>query len=439
MQYVRLRLFLVIYSAAWVLLTPLILAYFFYRGLKDNDYRKNISERIGLGPSADICVWIHAVSLGELRALEPLIKKLLLKKNKILLTCITPAARRYCVKAYSTEINNRNLNISYMPLDFPIFYKQFFKRFKPKLCLIAEQEIWPMLLFETSRNSIPTFLINSQMTDRGIKKVAWISYLFGHSVKLAEGVFAKSRNSAENFKILGAKNVKVTGEFRFDQEIPENLVKAGKKIKAHSFLQNKQIFIFYSVGLEETGLYIKAINQIISIAKKRNDPKPFFIFVPRAPETFQKIFNLINATKLICERRSDIFDANLNLVCEKRFKSSDVLLGDSFGEMFFYLAIAQTAIAGGGFDKSGAHNIIEPLMLGLRVLVGPYIWTIRFPAAEAMEAGLLTLIEKEESLADEAIRYYNKDMIKKNITGFLNSNSGATDSTISALKKMGYL
>ena len=107
--------------------------------------------------------------------------------------------------------------------------------------------------------------------------------------------------------------------------------------------------------------------------------------------------------------------------------------------MFFYLAIAQTAIAGGGFEKSGAHNIIEPLMLGLRVLVGPYIWTIKFPAAEAMESGLLTLIEKEESLAYEAIRYYDEDMIRKNITGFLISNSGATDRTISALKKMGHL
>ena len=161
---------------------------------------------------------------------------------------------------------------------------------------------------------------------------------------------------------------------------------------------------------------------------------PLFVYVPRAPERFSDVGKLLEQAGLNVIRRSTTFDQNLTLLDQLDFAQTDVLLGDSLGEMYFYLALADLVIVGGGFIPSGAHNVIEPLALKKTVLVGPYIWTIEYPAFEAIEAGVLTKVDSIKELATKVANLSKDDngMIRAS-TKFYEEHTGAVYRTLEAI------
>jgi 3-deoxy-D-manno-octulosonic-acid transferase len=435
----RLKLFLCLYQFAWWLGLPFIFLYLLIRSHKDSDYRYNLEERFGFGPTFEANVWVHAVSLGEMRAVEPLLRSLLAKNKTLVVTCHTPAGRRYGLEAFSTEISKSQMCVRFAPFELFGAYRRFFKRFKPVLGLVVEQEIWPIMLGSGCINAVPIYLINSQMTNFGVKKVAWFTMLFGHCSSLATGVFTKSEASANNFKSLGAKNVLVIGELRFDQIIPTWQTNGARNFRKSAGLLARPTFVICSMTSDEEEIYIQAISEVKRKFADFGVLAPLFVLVPRALERFDVVFESLGRVELKAVKRSETFDDSLVPIKVFEWDEVDVLLGDSFGEMFFYMELAKTAIVGGGFNPSGAHNIIEPLMLGLNTLVGPHIWTIMFPTMEAQAAGLVTVVDDSVALVTEMLAAYDDNIEKSQRTNFLAVYSGATEKTLKVLAEQGHL
>jgi 3-deoxy-D-manno-octulosonic-acid transferase len=162
---------LLLYKCVWILFFPLIPVYFLKKSIKEPSYRKNGLERFGFGkrfsPNA---VWIHAVSLGEFRASVPLIRGLLERSERIILTTITPAGREEAQSVLKSEIAAGNIHLVYLPLEYDFAFNRFLRRYKPKLTIVLEIELWPVMIAACSRFNIPLILAQGQYIEKSFFK-----------------------------------------------------------------------------------------------------------------------------------------------------------------------------------------------------------------------------------------------------------------------------
>lgn len=419
----KLWLFLRLWSLAWHLGLPLVLAYLWRRGRKDPLYAQALGERFGRYrqrlPGA---VWIHAVSLGELRSAVPLIRALLDRGETVVTTHFTPAGRREAQKVFASEIAAGRLQPIWVPFETSWAYAGFFRAFRPRLGLVMEIEIWPRMIFASRRARVPLFMCNAQYPSDSMARDA----RFGIRPALMRGfagAFVKSDLQARRFASVGVGNVTVTGELRFDQPVPADQVAAAAALRPS--LGPRRIIAFASVTEPEEALFLAAAQDILSVRTP-----PLVIFIPRAPERFDAVARAMSEKGMLFARRSQRLDRTFAPLSQAPI---DVLLGDSLGEMYFYLGLADRVVVGGGFQRKGSHNIIEPLALKLPVLVGPHIQTIEFPAVEAIEAGVCRGTSAER-LVEDVLHW--PDPSPEAITAFVEAHSGATARTMAALEPL---
>lgn len=385
----RLKLFFIVYRLAWIVLLPLVLVYLWRRGRRDSEYRRHLHERFGFyrhRPTKG-AIWFHAVSLGETRSATGLIHALLDRGDRVLLTHFTPAGRRESHRLFAGAIAAGQLQVVWVPFDMAWCLRRFLRAFQPRIGLTLEVEIWPSMIFATRAANVPLYLCNGQYPDKSFQRDSrGLQFRILLMQRLA-GALVKSELQVQRFIQIGVRNVRATGELRFDQPVPEDQVQAARLNRANLGLARDVVTIASGVEDEEP-LYCELISRMRDRALVGHSPPPLFIYVPRAPERFDAVADNLSNSGLNVVRRSQVLDKSLRL--GQSLKDADVLLGDSLGEMFFYLELADRVVVGGGFTPRGAHNIIEPLMLGKSVLVGPHIWTIEYPFREAERAGIVT-------------------------------------------------
>ena len=384
-------------------------------------------------------VWVHAVSIGEVRSSVPLISELLGRNERVVVTCMTPAGRNEAEKAFAANIRAGELAVRYAPLEYEFAFRQFFKECTPFLALVMEVEFWPVMIASAGKHGVPLFLCNSQYPEKSFERDRRRRTLRREALGMVAGAFAKSEIHAIRFRDAGVENVEITGELRFDQLVQAESVKAAKRFASTMKLgfQNRPAIAFSSVVAGEDAGYIKAMRLILENCLAAGRPAPLFVYIPRAPERFAESAKILANSGFSFAKRSECFDENLFLVNRSTLAQCAILLGDSLGEMNFYLSISDIAIVGGGFLKSGAHNVIEPLALGKPALVGPNIWTIEYPALEAIHAGAIYRCETIESLAERTNYLLASPdsyfAMKAAAQGFHQSNRGGARKTIDKL------
>lgn len=416
----RLRRFLWLYKALWTLGLPLALGYLAYRGRKDPLYRQKIAERFGRYPAPlHGSVWVHAVSLGELRSAVPLIRRLLADGETVVTTHFTPAGRRESEAIFADDIAAGRLRVVWIPLEFGWTFRRFFAAFQPKYGLVMEIEVWPEMIRSAHRAAIPLFACNAQYPRKSFEadqtKHGWRFDLF----QGLAGAFVKSDLQAERFAKAGCPNIHVTGELRFDQPIPAEHFALGEQARP-----SRRTLTITSVVKGEDDTYIHLIKAT------RGPNAALFIYVPRAPERFDETYEMLTGAGLRVARRSKVLDTDLTGDVPAEI---DVLLGDSMGEMYFYLALCDAAIIGGSFVPKGAHNISEPLALGKPVMTGPHTWTIEFPIEEALAAGAAKRVQRCDDLIGlvKTQSYPSEDAAK----AFFATQTGAIDRTMAAISR----
>ena len=414
-----LRVALWIYELCWIVLLPTVCIYLRQRGKRDPLYAQHIGERFGFYPNAiKGAIWVHAVSLGEMRSATPLIRAILARGEKVILTHITAAGRREANREFGPEIAEGALQTLWVPFEISFAYRRFIKAFQPRLGLVMEIEVWPMMIKMTRKLGTPLFMCNAQYPLKSYEKDQRGLKLRARLFAGFSGGFVKSADQANRLDAVGLTNIHVTGELRFDQPIPSAHLAAANLIRP-KLAQGREVITLTSVVDGEDEIYIELI---------KSAPAPLYIYVPRAPERFDEVATMLETAGLKVARRSRDLTTDLTL---KGDLSYDVMLGDSMGEMFFYLGLCDRAIVGGGFVSKGAHNIIEPLALSKPVIVGPHTWTITYPVVEAMAAGVCTKAPTIEDLIQ--IVKDSKTVSDAQILAFYQDHAGSVERTLLAI------
>ena len=394
------RLFLGLYRAALWAAEPLVWRYFRRRTEKDPRYGAHLDERRGSGGDFKADLWVHAVSLGEMTSAEPLVRLALDDGMRVLTTHATPAGRTRAEATFAEAIAAGKLAVRYAPIDRLPYWRAFLARHRPRAALVMEMEFWPEMLEAAATAGVPLVLTNSQIPARSLGRARWQARLFGHPATRAAAVFAKSPMMAERFRAVGVKIIEVLGETRFDMALPAAQLAAGAHLKAK--LGDRPVLCLASVVNGEEDIYASAVQTLLA-----GPNPPFVIWVPRAPELFEATETLLADQGFKLATRGSTFDADLGL--QSDLAEVDVLLGNSLGEMAFYIAASDAVLVGGGFTPKGTHNVIEPLAQGRPVITGPDTRTIEFPGVEAREAEVLTVCATPDDLVPAIREALTKD------------------------------
>jgi 3-deoxy-D-manno-octulosonic-acid transferase len=361
---------------------------------------------------------------------------LLARGEYIVTTHATPAGRRAAYKLFPQAIADGRMVVRYVPIELGFAFRRFLRRCRPRLALVMEVELWPVLIMEARRAGVPLFLCNSQYPEKSYDRDRSGRTLRALVLHHVTGVLAKSETHAARFRALGAPDIHITGELRFEQDIPTAQITAARALRPH--LQDRPVVTFASVVKGETPLYLEACRILQDKAAETGRPRPFFIHVTRAPELFSADFETLQNAGQNVVRRSRVLDDGLAPRPDTDWQAVDILVGDSLGEMNFFQALADIVSVGGAFSPQGSHNICEPVALGKPVINGPVIWPIEYPAVEALAEGALHLVQNPQELANaiDALLENPAELARRKqaAEAFLAKHSGAVDKTLAVIE-----
>lgn len=382
-------MFRYLYSFLLLLALPLILMRLYLRGIKVPGYRERIGERFGhFNPPGHFdvgktTIWVHAVSIGETVAAEPLIKTLrqTYPSAQILVTSMTPTG--------SDRVNmlfGKSVFHSYLPYDLPVAVNRFLKRINPLLLIIMETELWPNLIHQCKKRKIKILLANARLSEKSAMRYGRIPGTTKTMLQSLNAIAAQSEADGKRLKALGAnvEQIVITGSLKFNVEqrpvskIDEpffNIVKESDRI----------VILAASTREGEEKKLLSTITEV-----HRNNSSVLFLIVPRHPERFDEVFNLLKQAGLKIQRRSQ---------CKTLMKGIQVILGDSMGEMSTYYSVASIAFVGGSLVDTGCQNVLEPAAHLLPILVGPSQYNFVSICDQLEEAGGLQTVADETELS----------------------------------------
>ena len=385
-----------VYEALWHVLIPFVLLRLLWRSRKNSDYLKHVRERFGFygtTPSLRKAVWIHAVSVGETRATQALVESLLKEGQSILLTHMTPTGRKTGAELYRKAIASGQLQQAYLPYDICWAIEAFLKHYRPQLGLFMETEAWPGFVFRTKQLGVPLFLINARLSGRSFKRVQLFGSAGRSLFQSFVGILAQSEPDAKRYQALGVNDVIVTGNMKFD--VPEKAANQslGKQWKRALREQERLVVCAASTRAGEELIMIDAWKKLLS--EFGSEIKPLLIVVPRHPERFTEVANLLYQSTLSFERRSNLSDprSSAEFASVPHWTNVDVLLGDSMGEMGAYYNATDLVVMGGSLLPTGGQNLIEACANGCPVILGEHTYNFQQASEDAITCGAAVRIE----------------------------------------------
>jgi 3-deoxy-D-manno-octulosonic-acid transferase len=419
----------ILYSVMWWLALPLVLTRLWLRGRQEPGYRRHWGERLGFysgAPSSAPTLWVHAVSVGETRASEPLVDALLAEypSSRIVLTHMTPTGRA-TGKALFAKHGERLVQ-SYLPYDTGFMVRRFIRHFKPSVCILMETEVWPNLIAVCQRRSVPVVLANARLSERSLRKATRLGSLMLNAARGISLVAAQTEADAQRVRSLGVQRVEITGSIKFDVVVPDAALAIGASLRAA--IGARPVLLCASTREGEEELILEAHRQ----ARSTLPANVLLLIVPRHPQRFDEVEKMIGAHGLNVQRRSLLA---LDGAVLPAFV--DVLLGDSMGEMFAYYAACDVAFVGGSLLPLGGQNLIEPAALGKPVLIGPHTFNFALVTEDALAAGGAQRIANAAELISQAARLLGdaaaREAMGGNALAFANQHRGATRRTLALL------
>lgn len=383
-----------LYNLLLLLLTPLLPLRLLWRSIKAPAYRHRIGERFGLVPSNIVTgsTWVHAVSVGETVASEPLIKALLAKypDRKVLITTMTPTGSAQVARSFSADLGVR-VQHCYAPYDIAWCIKAFLQKTQPSLTIIMETELWPNTLHYCRQRQIPTLLANARLSASSAKGYAKLPGLVGPMLKNLDVIAVQHKDDGQRFVELGfpQKNLHVSGSVKFDYEIDAVLRDKAARLSNEWACSERPVWIAASTHRGEDEIVIAAHKQIL-----KSKPDALLLLVPRHPERFDEVYKLALSHGLAVSRRSQ-HDSNQ----ASSLHDSQLMLGDTMGELVAFFGISQQAFVGGSLVESGGHNPIEPAAWSRPVFMGPHVFNFSAISVMLVNAGGMRLIANAQMLA----------------------------------------
>ena len=379
-----------IYQLLWHLLLPLAFIRLAWRTRHSKEYLHHFAERLGFAyakSNVQGSIWIHAVSVGETRAAQPLIDGYLARGETILLTHMTLNGRRTGAALFRQAIASGQLHQVYLPYDLCWAVANFIRTFKPKLGLFMETEAWPTVVFYCAEIGLPLFLVNARLSERSARRVNQFGKAGRALFQAFAGILAQTEFDAQRYRSLGVKKVEIVGNLKFDVPLDPSLVQQGKAWQ-HELHSNQRLMVCAASTRDgEEAVILKAWKDLLLSNAFEN--APLLCLVPRHPERFSEVANQIHEAGLKYQRRTEWPGVPQNM------NDVDVILGDSMGEMPMYYSAADLVLMGGSLLPFGGQNLIEACAAGCPVLLGEHTYNFQQAALDAIQIGAAKRITSE--------------------------------------------
>lgn len=373
-----------IYTSLLYLAVPVALLRLLWRSRRAPGYRERWQERLGrtgISPPPG-GIWIHAVSVGEVQAIAPLVQ-LLLDEHPglpITLTTTTPTGSEQARRLFGERVWH-----SYMPLDLPAFIGRFLDRVQPRHLLMVETEVWPNLLRTCRGKGVKTLLANARLSERSLRGYrrfgTFARRVFGDINRIA----AQSEADAERFAQLGVPRgqIEVTGSIKFDMTIPASVIEQVEVMRRN--WADRPVWVAASTHEGEEEIMLAAHARLL-----RQLPEALLILVPRHPERFERVVSAIIRAGFEPVRRS-----------EGRLPEGGdpVYLADTMGELPVLLGAADAAFIGGSLARVGGHNMLEAAAQGVPVCFGPHTFNFALISRMLLDAGAARQVGDASELA----------------------------------------
>ena len=408
-----------LYTLLLRLATPLLLLRLFLRGRKEAAYTQYIGQRLGFyGDLAALrgAVWLHAVSLGEMRTAALFIRQWRQENpnTPLLLTCSTATGR-----AEGEKLLDSHTQLVWLPWDMPGAVQRFLAHFAPKQGLLMETEVWPNLTHICATNKIPLLLINARLSEKSLKKALRLPKLALPAYSSLAGVLAQSQSDAKNLQKLGCRVLAISGNIKFDVQIDQVQIAQAQALK--SSWGQARIWALASSREGEEALFLQAL------AEKPLPAHTTPLIVPRHPQRFADIAAMAQQAGWQVCRRADF--QTLPALADKT-----LLLGDSMGEMAFYYGLSDLAFMGGSYLPFGGQNLIEALACYCPVVLGPHTFNFAEASDWAEEAGLAHRVSNMTQALDWAAQSITQKPIDAAaFTSFLQDKQGAITRTLAGI------
>ena len=406
----------------WLLrmLTPLVLLRLVWRGFRNHAYWSRWSERfaINLNLPDRPRLWIHAVSVGEVRAAIPLVRELRDRypDHAILITTMTPTGSAQVRSAFGDQVEH-----CYVPYDLPSVVNRFLNQANPRLALIMETELWPNLFHACGRREIPLVVSNVRMSEKSLKGYMKVKSFASSTLSQVRVFACQGEQDAHRMLQIGAlkQQIKVTGSLKFEYRFPASLTEQGDILRQH-WGAARLVWTAASTREGEEEFVFSAYKELKNIFSDL-----LLVVVPRHPERFNHVVRLAEQTGFSVQRRSE----HPNTIDE----STDILVGDTMGELLLFISSSDVVYMGGSLVKTGGHNLLEPAAAGKPVVFGPHMFNFEEISRMVLECGAGAQIDSPSELApliemylrNTDLRYTagqaGKDLIENNRGALVNN------------------
>ncbi len=439
-----------LYTLAIHALLPWALVHLLWRAWRQPAYLRHWRERFGLyGKNArprppGPLIWIHAVSVGETRAAQPLIAALKARypEHRILLTHMTPTGRATSKALFGAGEVTR----AYLPYDTPWAVRRFLRHYRPEIGLIVETELWPNLIAACGEAGIPLLLVNARLSEKSARRYARFPRLTRAALAQLSAIAAIGEMDALRLTDLGAKEVAIFGNLKFDSAPPDN------PVDFRTCIGERPVFLCASTREGEEALILDEWSKVGAGPSQADASPPvggsepglrawgankvgaggtaLLVVVPRHPQRFDEVARLVEARGMKLQRRADERPVDAD---------TQVWLGDSMGELFAYYKAADVAFVGGSLRDFGCQNLIEPCAMGVPTLIGPSTFNFAEAAREALAAGAACQAGDAEALVALALALLD-DAGARHAMGdagraFAARHRGATQRTLALIER----
>ncbi|MBI4042828.1 MAG: 3-deoxy-D-manno-octulosonic acid transferase [Deltaproteobacteria bacterium] len=407
----------ILYNFAFLVIGILFLAVAVYKMVRWKKYKGEWRERFGNYsqvsiPSKTPVLWVHAVSVGEVQAVKPLLKLISAARPDlhILLSTTTATGQRVAKEQVASLLPNCTTIFS--PLDFPWVVNRTFERFHPQAIILVETELWPNLLTAAHKRNLPVFIVNGRLSERSARRYRLIKPWFKRFLSYVTLCYAQSEPNARRFVEIGlpSERVTVSGNLKYDSLSKLAQTAAPKVLELQNLFElseNEFVLVGGSTHRGEENVLLSLYLEI-----SRQFPQSTLILAPRHPERFSEVTNLVKQKRLNLKYRSSF---------GRRTEPHQIVLLDTMGELTAVYGLATLVFVGKSlFPPGGGHNLLEPAAFGKVMFYGPYMSNF-------------TDIEEELRISEAAIRVTDPDDLRENVFSLLSNQERKTSIEKNAL------